>query len=166
MLLKILNLSLLFTLLVILMHACEIKMPAVEALPEQSALPDPFVMFDGTPVETEEDWYRKRRPELKRLFQHYVYGYLPAAPQMRFETTKIDSTFFEGKATYKEIIIHMILPDGLKQQINLALFMPNKRPGPLPVFIGVNKCGNHTLVANQAISIIERAWVHGRLQRR
>ncbi len=152
--------------LIVLLLSCNGQLPEIEELPaakdlpEQLTLPDPFIMIDGTRIETQEDWYSKRRPELKKLFQHYVFGYLPPAPEMTFEIVKTDPNFFDGKATYKEVVIHMLLPDGAEHKINLALFVPTISKGPAPVFIGVNKCGNHMLVDNDAITIVERDWVH------
>ena len=37
-------------------------------------------MMDGRPVTTPEMWRHERRPELIRLFQHYLYGQLPPKP--------------------------------------------------------------------------------------
>jgi hypothetical protein len=51
-----------------------------EELPAHSALPDPLVMFDGRKVSTPETWINERRPELIRLFQHFMYGWLPPKP--------------------------------------------------------------------------------------
>ena len=53
--------------------------PAPKDLPSRPELPDPLVMFDGTKVTTKEQWVEKRRPELKALFQHYMYGSIPPA---------------------------------------------------------------------------------------
>jgi hypothetical protein len=152
--------SLATVVLMLLAPTCEEQLPAVEDLPEQINLPDPFVMLDGTRIETRGDWYQKRRPELKRLFQHYVYGYLPAAPEMQYEIVKSDTSLFDGQATYKEVRIRMTLPEGKKHQINLALFVPNHRDGAAPVFLGLNKCGNHTLLDYDGISIVQREWLH------
>jgi hypothetical protein len=139
---------------------CEKQLPAVEDLPERPDLPDPFVMLDGTRIETAADWYSKRRPELKKLFQHYVYGYLPPKPRMQFETVKTDPGLFNGQATYKEIIIHMYLPAGEEVNIHLALFVPNQRDSAAAVFVALNKCGNHTLLDYDGITIAEREWLH------
>ena len=53
--------------------------PDPKDLPSRPELPDPLVMLDGTKVATKEQWVEKRRPELKDLFQHYMYGTIPAA---------------------------------------------------------------------------------------
>lgn len=161
MLVKYLKVSLMVATLLLSLAACERQLPDVKDLPEQVELPDPFVMLDGTRIETIDDWYAKRRPELKRLFQHYIYGYLPPAPEMTFETVKTDPDLFGGKATYKEIIIHMHLPEGAEHQLNLAMFVPNTPPRPLPVFVFTNACGNHTVLDYEGISMVARDWVHG-----
>src|SRR5262245_45303485 len=54
--------------------------PEVSQLPSQPRLPDPLVMFNGERVTSKKQWMNKRRPELKALFQHYMYGAMPPAP--------------------------------------------------------------------------------------
>ena len=55
--------------------------PEVAKLPARPELPDPLVMLDGAKVTTKEQWVEKRRPELKELFQHYMYGYFAPRPK-------------------------------------------------------------------------------------
>ena len=57
------------------------EFPAFASLPSRPELPDPLVMLDGTKISTAADWNAKRKPELKALFQHYMYGHLPAKPK-------------------------------------------------------------------------------------
>jgi len=90
--------------------ACENRLPQVKDLPVYSERPDPFKMLDGKPIRTKEDWINKRRPELKLLFQHYVYGYLPPEPHMGISVQKLDTLVLNGQAIYKEIILHLQLP--------------------------------------------------------
>ncbi len=53
--------------------------PPIDKLPAVKELPDPLKMFDGTPVTTVEQW-NTRKPELKAaVFEHYMYGPMPAA---------------------------------------------------------------------------------------
>ena len=55
-------------------------LPAPAALPAMTELPDPLLMLDSmTRVQDSDDWTTRRRPELKRLFRHYVYGFSPDA---------------------------------------------------------------------------------------
>src|SRR4051794_23960483 len=55
--------------------------PEVSQLPSHPELPDPLVMFNGERVTTREQWIDQRRPELKALFQYYMYGTTPPAPE-------------------------------------------------------------------------------------
>jgi hypothetical protein len=76
------------------------------ALTSNPELPDPLVMLSGQRVATREDWFARRRPELKELFQYYMYGYAPAAPT-RIESTVefVEPDYFGGLATLKEVTI-------------------------------------------------------------
>jgi hypothetical protein len=133
------------------------RFPAVAELPSHPELPDPLVMFDGQRVTTAKQWYAERRPELKALFQHYMYGYFPPAPQgLQSVVQRVDREFFGGKATKKEVTIKLV-PDGAVS-IDLLVVVPNQRQSPAPVFLGLNFCGNHTLVADKNIAL-PRSWM-------
>lgn len=135
------------------------QLPAPENLPANSDLPDPLVMLDGSKVRTKEDWFAKRRPELKELFQNYMYGYFPAKPaNLSFKVERIDKNALGGKATLKEITISYGPPETPKA--HLLLVFPNKRTGPAPVFVGVNFPGNHAALADPKIRL-PQTWVPG-----
>ncbi len=134
--------------------------PPVSKLPSRPELPDPLVLLDGTRVTTPEEWRDKRRPELKKLFQHYMYGYFPPRPDnVTFKVERIDKQALGGKATLKEVTISFGPPGTPK--LHLMLHIPNKRKGPAPVFVGLNFHGNHTLVSDPKVHLPE-AWVPDR----
>src|SRR5262245_52458871 len=64
--------------------------PDLTKLASQPDLPDPLKMFDGRRIEEPSQWFKERRPELKRLFTHYVHGPVPPDPD-RIETKVIGS---------------------------------------------------------------------------
>lgn len=121
-----------------------VAFPDVSTLPPQAALPDPLVMLDGRRVTSRTQWENERRPELKELFQHYMYGAIPPKPaNMKMKILAEHRDFLGGKATLKLISLEM---DGPKApHIDLMLVVPNERRGPVPVFLVMNFCGNHTL---------------------
>jgi hypothetical protein len=134
--------------------------PAVDQLKEQPALPDPLKMMDGTPVTTAEQWRTQRRPELIRLIQHYMYGVSPAAPRIETKVTKVDDSLYGGKTRLKEIEIRFVdLPENAPR-LHLALFIPLPAKGPVPVFLGINKCGNQEVTRETAVTINPNAWKH------
>lgn len=132
--------------------------PPVDQLPVRTELPDPLVMFDGTPVKSVQDWEAKRRPELKALIQHYMYGYLPEAAAVRAEVGRTNEKALGGKATLKNVRLHFGPPG--TPPLPVLVVQPNGRSGPVPVFVAVNFCGNHTALDDPAIDITA-AWMRG-----
>ncbi len=133
-------------------------LPDVEDLPVIADLPEPFEALDGTRIETDEQWRTLRRPELERLFLHYVYGRMPAAPRVIATREQEDVLVLDGKVTLSQIELRF---EGLPEaapSIHLALFLPSAAQGPVPIFLGLNKCGNHTVLSHAALPVRDRAW--------
>jgi hypothetical protein len=152
--------SLVLCLMMVFEHAFAADFPDPASLPRRPELPDPLTMFDGTKIASAQDWESKRKPELKALFQHYMYGYLPAKPQ-RWAVEEVlltDPQFLDGKATLSESRLAFFGPD-LKQKLHVLLVVPNKRSGPVPVFVGMNFCGNHAMSRHPKVHIPE-GWVY------
>lgn len=133
--------------------------PDVTNLPFQRELSDPFTTFHGRTVETPEEWHEERRPELRALFQQYMYGYVPDPPSISIERGYRDDDLFGGQATLAEITIRFDDHPPSAPSIDLLAIVPNDRT-PAPTFLGLNKCGNHTILDHPGITIDERAWRH------
>jgi hypothetical protein len=140
------------------------EFPPVDQLPVQSGLPDPLKMLDGTPVTTAEQWRTQRRPELIRLFRHYMYGVAPQPPGITAKVTKTVDSVLNGQARLKEIEIRFNgLPDNAPR-LHLAVFVPKNAQGRLPVFLGINKCGNQEVIADEAVTPTV-GWQHNNCSR-
>jgi hypothetical protein len=131
--------------------------PTPADLPAQLGLPDPLVMLDGRKVTNRVMWIKERRPELIRLFQHYMYGQLP--PQLKAvsdNVQRVDVSCFGGKATVSEVTIRF----GQQEvpPIHLMLVVPNQRSAPAPVILGMNYFGNHTLVHDKRVRLADN-WM-------
>jgi dienelactone hydrolase len=133
------------------------EFPPPSKLPEQPELPDPLVMFDGTKVASKDDWVNKRRPELKALFEHYMYGKRPAPMKVSAKVNHEDASAFGGKATLREVVLTLGEKDA--GRINLLLVTPNGRKAPAPVFVGMNFSGNHSLVKDPKV-LLPTAWMY------
>jgi len=121
----------------------------IDKLPANAEFPDPLVMLDGTKVTTREQWFDKRRPELKQLFQTYMYGKLPAPRKFEVEVLHEDAKAFDGKATLREIALRIgskDVPPG-----HVLPVIPNERKEPAPCFVGMNFSGNHALVKDAKV---------------
>ncbi|HYG78231.1 MAG TPA: acetylxylan esterase [Planctomycetota bacterium] len=131
--------------------------PDIEKLPAKPELPDPLTMLSGEKVTTKEQWFEKRRPELRALFQHYMYGIPPAAPEkIDAKVEREDKNYFNGKATKKQITIRFGPPN--TPTLNVLLVIPNQRTQPAPVFVGANFCGNHAVLNDPEIPL-PQVWV-------
>ncbi|HMC11506.1 MAG TPA: acetylxylan esterase, partial [Pirellulaceae bacterium] len=144
--------ALLFAML--LSSATAADFPPADQLPAKTDLPDPLIMLDGSKVTTKEQWEAKRKPELKALFQHYMYGRLPPTPKRQsFNELFRNEKALGGKATLSEVKITSEEPS-LSHPIHVLFVVPNQVKKP-PVFLGMNFCGNHTLLDDPRIHLPE-----------
>ena len=121
-------------------------------------LPDPLVMRDGRPVTTAEMWRTERRPEVLRLFEESMYGKPPgAAPALRFELLEKEAGALNGKAVRKQIRMHFAR-DEHAPTMDILVYLPGGAIKPVPLFVGLNFFGNHTIHADPAIRISEK-WM-------
>ena len=132
--------------------AADFKPNYDEALIPPYTLPDPLKLADGTPVTTPAEWRDLRRPELYRLFADHVYGHVPEKkPEVRFQVSKQIDNFLEGRATLKEIEIY-VGPRDKATVITMLLITPNGKT-PVPVFLGLNFAGNHSIMETPLITL-------------
>ncbi len=132
--------------------------PELSSLPPQPAMPDPLVMLDGRRVASQAQWFNERRPELKALFTHYMYGPIPPKPaHLRFQLEGQYPDFLDGKATLKVLTLEAG-PEPEAPRIGLIVVVPNARPGPAPVFLAMNFCGNHALTPDARIPL-PKTWM-------
>lgn len=128
--------------------------PAPERLPANSVLPDPLTMLDGTRITTAAEWRERRAPELRALFQHYMYGVQPATVPVSGKLLREDTAAFGGKATLREVLVDI----GQEEPIQLLIVFPNARPKPCAVFLGLNFSGNYAVVADPLVQM-PGGWV-------
>ena len=124
--------------------------PLPHELPRQEEFPDPLVMLDGTKIESAGDWQEKRKPELRALFKHFMYGRYPAKPErVTAKALFEDNEAFGGKATLKEVELTLGPPEWPK--IYLLIAAPQR--GRRPCFVGANFGGNHLLTDHAAVHV-------------
>ncbi|CCH51674.1 hypothetical protein BN8_00616 [Fibrisoma limi BUZ 3] len=105
-------------------------------------LPDPLLMKNGQRVTTRDGW-EKRRAELLALFAEHVYGKTPTqSVRLRFQTLQTDNNALNGRAIRKQVAIFFTDYPKLPP-IEVLLYVPKAARQPVPVFLGLNFCGNH-----------------------
>ncbi len=98
-------------------------------------LPDPLQTRDGKEVKTQEQWKNTRRPEILELFRQHVYGRAPVGTPEDFRVAnRTTSTEVMSGALRKQVELTFSGPGGTGT-IELLLFLPEKQPPPVPVFL-------------------------------
>jgi len=121
-------------------------------------LPDPLLLPNGNRIENSRAWLRYGRPHTLELFAEHVYGRSPGRPaKMRFKTLSEDKNALGGKAVRKEILI-LFTGQENGPSLELLVYIPKNAPRPVPVFLGLNFCGNHSVHTDPGIRIT-RSWM-------
>jgi hypothetical protein len=116
-------------------------------------LPDPLQFANGDAVRDANAWHERRRTEILRLFQTEVYGRSPGhPPRLLFEETSVDSKALGGKAARKEVSVYFT---GRKEgpRMDMLIYLPAQARAPVPVFLGLNFRGNHTIHSDPGITL-------------
>jgi dienelactone hydrolase len=126
------------------------------ALPSQPSFPDPLKMLDGRLVTSPEQWNLERRPELRALFAHYMYGDIPPKPgRMEIQSAE-HRDFLDGKAILR--VVTLKTGAGGAPRIDLLLVLPREHRGPVPVFLAMNFCGNHAITRDSRVPLAQ-TWM-------
>ncbi|MFN4258878.1 MAG: alpha/beta hydrolase family protein [Gemmataceae bacterium] len=135
-----------------------------EAKVPKYTLPDPLLTIDGVQITDAAGWREQRRPEILRLFETHMYGRSPGKPKhLTFEVTSVDPQALGGKAIRKEVTVRFT-DDPKGPKMDILLYLPAKAPKPVPLFVGLNFFGNHTIHADPGITITS-SWVRNDPQR-
>jgi hypothetical protein len=127
----------------------ETKVPAY-------TLPDPLVFNNGDKVQNKKDW-AGRRTEILKIFEDEVYG---ISPVWKGDLIPIELSSnlnaLNGTAIRKEI--KLTLKNGSKELSMVMLIYLPKSSKPVPVFLGYNFGGNHSVTEETDISITN-SWM-------
>jgi hypothetical protein len=105
-------------------------------------MPDPFLYLDGkTRVQSKEEWYKCRQPEIMKLLQEYQYGYYPDHSQETVTATR--------SGTKLEVTV---AAGGKSSKITATLNLPTGS-GPFPVVIAIGGIDNKAFT-NQGIAVV------------
>jgi hypothetical protein len=119
-------------------------------------LPDPLVFNDGSVVRNNKDW-DKRRVEIRKLFENEVYGISPEwKGKLTASEISVNQNALNGLAIRKEI--KLTLKNGTNElDMIILLYLPHSSK-PVPVFLGYNFGGNHTVTGETDI-LITSSWM-------
>ncbi|QDU94458.1 glucuronyl esterase domain-containing protein [Lignipirellula cremea] len=132
-----------------------------EALIPSYQLPDPLTTLAGKKVADAKTWREVRRPEILSQFEEQVYGRCPDKPKnLQFEVLEQAGDYLQGKAIRRQVMVRFgDRPDS--PAMELLIYLPAKAKGPVPVFMGLNFAGNHSIEADPGIHLNPN-WVPSR----
>ncbi|MCP4455819.1 MAG: acetylxylan esterase, partial [Planctomycetes bacterium] len=118
-------------------------------------LPDLMVSANGEPVTTSEQWQTQRRGELLHLFRTEMFGQAPRRPRVH-TTHEIVLDALDGLAIRKQVTLRVgNAPNS--PELELLIYLPKKAalkaPHSVPVFLGLNFQGNHTIHTDPGIRL-------------
>jgi hypothetical protein len=114
-------------------------------------LPDPLVSTDGRKVRDANSWYKKRRPEIVRLFEENQFGRSPSRPvDMSFDLFDKGTPALEGKAIRKQVTIYFSRNKS-GPKMDLLIYLPAKPSKPVPLFLNLSFTANSSAVDDPGI---------------
>ncbi|MEA3460569.1 MAG: hypothetical protein U9R49_01740, partial [Bacteroidota bacterium] len=121
-------------------------------------LPELLISEAGLSIESPAQWEQVRRQEILELFRDHVYGSVPSFDvEITYRVLREDREALKGTAVEKEVF--MAVSRGSDTlEISMLIFLPRGQPGPVPLFLGLNFYGNHTVHSDPQISITD-SWV-------
>lgn len=121
-------------------------------------LPQLLTSRSGKVIADQEGWDKLRRHEILEDFEKHVYGKMPEGPvQVTFKVQHTDDNALGGLAIKKEIVAVFRTGRG-ESEMNILLYLPKNKDEKVPVFLGLNFYGNHSVHEDPSI-IITKNWV-------
>ena len=119
-------------------------------IPEYT-LPEILVSEDGTKITSKRQWKNSRRDEILSAFEVNMYGRLPEG-EVEVQVQKIqEKEVLGGKALMKEVRM-TFSRDEQKISMDILMFLPKSKK-KVPLFVGLNFYGNHTIFDDPDITI-------------
>jgi hypothetical protein len=114
-------------------------------------LPDPLVMANGQAVLDAKSWYRKRRPEIVRLFEENQFGRSPGRPaDMTFDVFDKGTPALDGKAIRRQVTIYFSRNKS-GPKMDLLIYLPANARKPVPLFLNLSFTANSSAVDDPGI---------------
>lgn len=117
----------------------------------QEAWPDSTTFANGQPV-TDSVAFEKRRQEILHLFEENVYGRTPSTKiPIAVQVSQEEESALHGLAIRKQITL--VVGTQPQRVWHLLVYLPAHAHNPVPVIIGLNFNGNHTVSSDVGVAL-------------
>ncbi len=115
----------------------------------KTTLPDALTLQNGKKVQNAKEWYRKRRPEILKLFEENQYGKWPAKkPKLRYDVSQ--DYGLEGSAVRKQVTLYFS-KDNDGPRVDVLIYLPKDANGPVPLLLNLSFSPNSLTVADPGV---------------
>ncbi len=105
-------------------------------------LPDPLVLASGQRVRDADTWYKKRRPEIVKLFETNMQGRSPGRPAaMSFDVFDKGTPALDGKAIRRQVTVYFSA-DKTGPKMDMPIYLPAGAKKPVPLLLCLNFSAN------------------------
>ncbi|MCF8379697.1 MAG: acetylxylan esterase [Bacteroidales bacterium] len=131
-----------------------------------SQIPENLTPFFKTGSEHSiEEWEETIRPAIIKTFCDEVYGNIPEGfkPEISFKVEEEKHNVLNGTACRKQVVIILETEEGKSLEMGLLIYLPENQKEKIPVFLGLNFYGNHTISTDPEI-FIHNSWSKNSLE--
>ena len=115
----------------------------------KATLPDALTLQNGKKVKNSKEWYRKRRPEILKLFEENQYGKWPARkPKLRYDVS--EDYGLDGSAVRKQVTLYFS-KDNEGPRVDVLIYLPKDADGPVPLLLNLSFSPNNLTVADPGV---------------
>ncbi len=120
-------------------------------------LPDPLIVHEtSNRIKTTEDWESNQRNIWLKVMEDEMFGRFPGEALSVTFIVNSSQPVFGNTAIRKEVTIN-VKNSSQEKDISLLLYIPKSNEA-VPVFLGLNFYGNHTIINDPKVRI-HRSWV-------
>ena len=118
----------------------------------KATLPDALTMLNGKKVTTAKQWYKKRRPEILKLFEENQYGKWPEKKlNLRYGYDVQEDEGLGGTAVRKQVTVYFSKEKENGPKVDVLIYLPKDANGPTPVLLNLNFSQNSMAVSEPGI---------------
>src|SRR5437867_5989814 len=118
-------------------------------------LPDPLVLASGQRVRDAETWYKKRRPEIVKLFENNMQGRSPGRPPaMSYDVFDKGTPALDGKAVRRQVTVYFSA-DKSGPKMDVLLYLPSGARKPVPLLLCMSFSANSNTVEDPGVKVGE-----------